>query len=569
VEEVAAPPSLPPSLPRREEPVPAPQEDSTYSSAHVVQPSTYAIPREPESQKQNTDSLASLPRNTAPRNFPSSIPRVGTGTTQPLIVESETLDTDTPFVTETAKPAEIQRPIVEKKIEEPPAPREPSANARRAAKTLASGIQVSRRLGSSLSERLRNFLPRLLPNSDPQPELSAPSNFAMVMMAIVIPLIVVVMLMVVYLKYGRSLQYDTYINQAQQNRDYAVQLTDPIEQRNAWKSVLENVVQAESHNITDQSTSLRTEANTNLDALLGITRLQFNPVFSSSVGVTISRMAASESDLFMLDAVRGEVLRAQLTNGGFQLDTSFNCRPGVYGEYTVGALVDIIAMPTLTTINATLLGVDAGGNLLYCAPGEVPRAIPLPVPDTNWGRVTAFILDAGNLYVLDAPSRAVWVYAGKDGNFIDRPYFFFTEQTPTQDVIDMIVSGDELYMLHADGHLSNCSYNRIETNPQKCKDPFPLINPFQAYQDQDLFADAHFTQMLFAAPPDQSILMLDADTQGVMRFTPRSLELQNQYRPTTGSINPIPAGPVDAVAVSPNHFLFMTIGGQVYYAQTP
>lgn len=568
VEEVAAPPSLPPSLPRREEPAPTPQEDPAYLSAHVVQPSAYAVPRETEPQKQNTDSLASLPRNTAPRNFPSSIPRVGTGTTQPIIVESESLDT--PFATETVKPAEIQKPVVEKKIEEPLSPREPSANARRAAKTLASGIQASRRLGSSLGERLRNFLPRLLPNSEPQPELSAPSNFAMVVMAIVIPMIVVVMLMVVYLKYGRSQQYDTYINQAQQNRDTAVQLTDPIEQRKAWESVLENVIQAEAHNITDQSASLHTEANTNLDTLLGITRLQFNPVFSSSVGVNISRMAASESDLFMLDAARGEVLRAQLTNGnGFQLDTSFNCRPGVYGEYTVGALVDIIAMPTLTTINATLLGVDAGGNLLYCAPGEVPRAIPLPVPDTNWGRVTAFILDAGNLYVLDAPSRAVWVYAGKDGNFIDRPYFFFTEQTPTQDVIDMIVTGDELYMLHADGHLSNCSYNRIESNPQKCKDPFPLINPFQAYKDQDLFASAHFTQMLFAAPPDQSILILDADTQGVMRFTPRSLELQNQYRPTTGSVNPLPAGPVDAVAVSPNHFLFMTIGGQVYYAQTP
>jgi hypothetical protein len=568
VEEVPAPPPLPSSLPRRKEASPALEEETIDPAAHIVQPSAYAIPRDPETQNQNPNSTANLPRNNGPRNFPPSIPRVSTATTQQIPTES--IFTPSPFVVEEPKSVEIQKPAEEKKVVEPPAPREPSANARRAAKTIASGIQISRRLSSSLGEKMRNFLPRLLPNAEPQPELSAPSNFAMVVMAIVVPLIVVVMLMVVYLKYGRSLQYDTYINQAQQNRDYALQLTDPIEQRKAWESVLENVVQAESHNITDQSTSLRNEANKNLDTLLGITRLQFNPVFSSSVGITISRMAANESDLFMLNAASGEVLRAQLTNGnGYQLDTSFNCRPGVYGEYTVGPLVDIIAMPTLTTINAKLLGIDASGNLLYCAPGEIPRAIPLPVPDTNWGRVTAFVLDAGNLYVLDAPSRAVWVYAGKDGNFIDRPYFFFNEQTPTQDVIDMIVSGDELYMLHADGHLSNCSYNRIETNPQKCKDPFPLINPFLAYQDQDLFGSAHFTQMLFAAPPDQSILILDADTQGVMRFTPRSLELQNQYRPTTGSANPIPSGPVDAVAVSPNHFLFVTLGGQVYFAQTP
>jgi hypothetical protein len=570
-EEMPAPVALPPSLPRRQEPVPTLQEEeSNYSSAHVVQPSSYAPARETEFPAKNTESLASVPRNTLPRNFPSSIPRADTSISTPIL-ENNTNETEPePEVVDVPTPFEPQPVREEGKVETPPVPREPSARARRAARTLAGGIQASRRFGTSFGERLRNFLPRLLPNSDPQPELSAPSNFAMIVMSIVIPLIVVVMLMVVYLKYGRSLQYDTYINQAQQNRDYAVQMTDPIEQRRAWDSVLENVAQAEAHNITDQSTALRDEANTNRDALLGITRLQFNPVFASSVGIDISRMAASESDLFMLDAANGAVLRAQLTNGGgFQLDTSFNCRPGVYGEYTVGPLVDIIAMPTLTTINATLLGVDANGNLLYCAPGEVPRAIPLPVPDTNWGRVTAFIMDAGNLYVLDAPSRAVWVYTGKDGNFIDRPYFFFNEQTPTQDVIDMIVSGDELYMLHADGHISNCSYNRIETNPQKCRDPFPLINPFKAYQDEDLFSTAHFTQMLFAAPPDQSILILNADTQSVMRFTPRSLELQNQYRPTTGRVNPIPAGPVDAVAVSPNHYLFMALDGQVYFAQTP
>lgn len=561
VDEVQMPPSLPASLPRREEQTPALKEES----AHVVQPSAYAIPREQEEQKQSTDVLASLPRNTTSRNnFPSSIPRASS---QPASVENESVTE--PFVVEESKSIESEKPIVqEKKIEEPLAPREPSANARRAAKTLASGIQFSRRLSSSFGERMRNFLPRLLPNAEPQqPELSNPSNFSMVVIAIVVPLIVVVMLMVVYLKYGRSQQYDTYIYEARQKREQAVLLTDPIEQRKMWEAVLNNVAQAEEHDITDDSIKLRQEAIAYLDTLLGITRLQFNPVFNTNLGIDISRMAASESDLFMLNAASGDVLRAQLTNNnGYQLDTSFNCGHGKYGEVEVGALVDIIAMPTLTTINATLLGIDASGNLLYCAPGEVPRAIPLPIPDTNWGRVTAFILDAGNLYVMDAPSRAVWVYVGKDGNFIDRPYFFFNEQTPTQDVIDMIVSGDELYMLHGDGHLSTCSYNRIEASPQKCKDPFVLVNPFQAYQDQNLFASAHFTQMLFAAPPDQSILILDSDAQGVMRFTPRSLELQNQYRPATNSI---PAGSIDSVAVSPNHFLFISLGGQVYFAQTP
>jgi hypothetical protein len=381
-------------------------------------------------------------------------------------------------------------------------------------------------------------------------------------------LMVVTVLVVVYIRYGRSEQYDAYLRQAQENKAQALALTNPVEQRIAWENVLLNVEIAESHNETSDTITLRKEADANLDVLLGITRLQFNAAFSSKPGIDISRMAANETDLFLLNAVTGEALRAFPAAGGrgFQLDTTFNCRPGVYGNYTVGHLVDILAMPGLNSINATLLGIDANGILLYCSPGTVARAIPLPIPDTNWGHVTGFTLDGSTLYVLDAPSRAVWVYNGKDGTFVDQPYFFFGKQTPTQDVIDFIISGDELYMLHGDGHLSICSYTTVESSTSQCQDPLPLVNPFAAYQGTDLFSTAHFTQLLFAAQPDQSVLLLDADTQGVMRFSPRSIELQNQFRPTTDSTNPVPPGPAGAVTVSPNHVLYLAVDGQVYFA---
>jgi hypothetical protein len=60
--------------------------------------------------------------------------------------------------------------------------------------------------------------------------------------------------------------------------------------------------------------------------------------------------------------------------------------------------------------------------------------------------------------------------------------------------------------------------------------------------------------------------LLDADTQGVLRIAPRSLELQNQFRPATGTTNPISSGPVGAIAVGPNHVLYLAINGQVYFA---
>jgi hypothetical protein len=564
-EETTAPLASHPS-PQLEHPQQAlstPEVDSASApSAHVVQASAYAITPQHE-ETPRTNPLSSLPRNTVPRDFPASIPRIQSAA-EPAIRERET----TPLVVEAEEIPEAPKITATVKETKPQAPREPSARARQTAKALATGIQSTRRISETIGEKLKIFLPRLLPNTESN-ESIAPSNAAMVFMAILIPLMVVTMLSVVYLRYGRSQQYDTYLAQAKEMQAQALTLSDPVEQRQAWENVLLSVDVAESHRKTSETAAIRQEADTNLDKLLGITRMQFNPAFGSNLNIEISRMAASETDLFLLNAENGEALRAQPSNNGrgFQLDTTFNCKPDVYAAYTVGPLVDILTLPPLNSINATLLGIDAAGNLLYCAPGQVAQAIPLPPPDTNWNHVTAFTLSNGNLYVLDAPARAVWVYNGKDGAFVDRPYFFFGGQTPEkQDVIDLIISGDDLYMLHSDGHLSTCSYSRIETKPTRCQDPSPLTNPFAAYQDANLFTSANFTQMLFTALPDQSILLLDSDTQGVLRFAPRSLELQNQFRPQTGSANPIPNGPAGAVAIGPNHVLYLAVNGQVYFA---
>jgi hypothetical protein len=47
---------------------------------------------------------------------------------------------------------------------------------------------------------------------------------------------------------------------------------------------------------------------------------------------------------------------------------------------------------------------------------------------------------------------------------------------------------------------------------------------------------------------------------------PRTLDLQNQFRPKTGVSNPIPAGAIGAVAVGANHVLYLAVNGQVYFA---
>ncbi|HRJ55485.1 MAG TPA: hypothetical protein PK152_12155 [Anaerolineales bacterium] len=554
------------------EDLPPVEEVESKPAAHMVQPSAYAIPPEPQEANPLTetpaDPLASLPHKTVPREFPASIPRAmpkpQVSPSEEPVEAEETESVDDVPVERTD--SQVQPEAQESK--QPDMPREPSQRTRQAAKAAVSLMQGFRNWNQAFSQRMRNFLPRLLPNAEAGSDMPKSSDLSMFAIAIIIPLIVGVILFVVYTKYGRNPQYESFLQQATQASQQAQTLANPIEQREAWLRVIDLVARAEAiHRSTPETATLRLEADANLDKLSGTLRMEFNPAFSTKLGIDVSRMAASDKDIYLLDAEKGEVLRAFPSgSGGFELDNTFNCKPGVYGNYTVGSLVDILALPVVNFINATLLGIDADGNLLYCAPGQVPQAIPLPPPDTNWGHVTAFTLDSGTLYVLDAQSRAVWVYNGKEGTYSDRPYFFFGQQTPTQDVIDFIISGDEMYLLHADGRLSNCSYSRISADTSKCQDPVPLINTLPAYQDTDLFGAANFTQILFAAPPDPSILLLDSDGQNVMRFAPRTFELQNQFRPKTGGANLIPQGSVGAVAVSPDHVLYIAVDRQIYFA---
>lgn len=520
-------------------------------AAHMIQPSAYAIPPHPETTIPVPEEAI---HNTLsmPRGFPSSIPR-----TKPLeskIESEEAIRTDLE-----PDPALIK-------------PEKPSAHAeaaRQMAKAMVGGIQSGRRVNERVKTIFEKFVPRLLPNANSKKPLVVPT-YAMVFIAVVIPVLVVTVASVVYLRFGQSIQYDELYRQALNARAQAEGATEPVRQRDEWQSVLSFLDKADQYRETDESRLLRSEAQAKLDNLMGVVRLEFNPAFTGGLGgsTQISRMAASESDLYMLDAERGNILHASFTGRSLQLDSTFNCQPGTYAGYQVGTMVDLLALPKVNAIGATVLGIDPNGNLLYCSPGQVPQAIPLPdLPNTNWGRITAFVLDNGNLYVLDATSRSVWVFVGKDSTFIDAPYFYFSNQIPSIDnAIDLAVSGDDLYLLHADGHLSTCTFSRISETPTRCIDPASYNDAFPAHLGLDLFAQAHFTQMALTNPPNPVVLLLDSEHQSVYRFTPRSLELQNQVSGYSGKANPFQRGPVGAMAVSPNYVLYLAIGNQVYFA---
>jgi hypothetical protein len=230
--------------------------------------------------------------------------------------------------------------------------------------------------------------------------------------------------------------------------------------------------------------------------------------------------------------------------------------------------VDIVTLDK-NDYDATVMGVDAAGNAIFCKPDADPRVTPLASPDTGWGSITAIAFDANTLYLLDPSRRAVWVYDGSNGGFPERPRYFFGDQIPTlETTIDLAVSGNDLYLLHNDGHLTTCIYSPLVVSDTRCTEPATFIDNRPGRQSGPKLADATFTQIQFTPPPSSTVAFLEPTTQAVFRFAPRSLEMQDQVRSATGENNPLPPGqPAGAMTLSQNRILFLFINGQVYYAE--
>jgi hypothetical protein len=384
--------------------------------------------------------------------------------------------------------------------------------------------------------------------------------------AIVVPITIVAVAAFVYFQRGREAQYNIHISAAQEAAQIAETKIDPLEQRLAWQTTLLHLDNAEIFMSTDETQVLRLKAQGIVDTQDVIDRLDFRPTIVDQLDETtnIIRLISREDALYLLNGTDGVVGRAVLTDEGYLMDTTFQCGPGPYGGFIIGSLVDIAAIPHGNDTKATILGIDANGNLLRCIPGEIPDATPLEPPDINWGSPTKIAVDGNDLYVLDPQTNAVWIYRGMDVS--QSPRLFFDQQIPSLgDAIDMVVNQNDLYLLHEDGHLTTCVYGALTTSPTRCKNPEIFTDPRPGRQSGPYIEDAFFSQIQFSPPPEPSIYLLDPLTRAIYRFSVR-LTLDRQFRPNE------PLGEMPASAFSVNrgdHAIYMAVGNQVYYAPLP
>ena len=479
-------------------------------------------------------------------------------------------------------PSSVSRPVAQtgrfvssRPPGELPEIKRPPAGRQGIFRGLAKMIQGIRGGAQNISEGISKFLPNLLPNSKEDESQVGGSSLAF--LAIAIPVIVVTIAGLVYTRYGRTTQYQENYNLALGEAAQAHIQTDPTEVRRTWDSTLYYLDLADNYQVTQESLNLRQQAQTALDNLDGIVRLDFQTAIVGGFDhtVQIDRMAATNTDLYLLDASRGSVARASLGSQGYEVDTGFDCGPGLYGTITVGNLIDIEALQMSNDYNARVMAIDASGTLLYCGFNMDPEAVPLSPPPLGWQGISAFTLDPDDkyLYVLDPPGNAVWVYQGASGKFNDSPTMFFGQQVPQNmsTSIDLDANNSDMYLLFEDGHVTACPVSHYAVVPLRCSDPATFVDNRPERQPGPKIADAIFNQISFAAAPDPLLYLLEPLTRAIYNFSPRSdsLELRGQIRTSMEQSNSLSNIPATAMTISPNRYIFFSLGDQVFFANMP
>ncbi len=438
---------------------------------------------------------------------------------------------------------------------------------------LANFFKQSRSTQKRVGTGLTTFAGRLLPESgEKTPHLS---NLSLLLVAIAIPVLIVALATTIYIRSGRDEQQKALVYVAQQIADQAVNATGAESQRFAWQEVLKQLGEAEKYGQSEPSRTLRQQAQSAVDKLDGIKRLEYSPAmaggFDSQVAFT-QLVTSPSGDLYALDALIGRVIRFESTQNGYVLDRAFTCGPNQIGAVIVGPLVDIAPLPRNNPFNASILGIDANGTLEFCSSedGKTDSSATTLVSDHGWGKITAITLYDGALYVLDPINNVVWRYDSLSNNFANAPHPLEIVVQDLINTMDISIYEDDLFLLHTNGQTTKCTYRSPFSWEMECKEPAPYIinDADQNRLSFNTLAGAQLTQMQTTYPLEPSLFILDQANNAVYRF---SVAMQMQYKmsPSLTSRTTLPATSATAFTVNGNQQVILAFNNQLFIADLP
>jgi hypothetical protein len=422
-----------------------------------------------------------------------------------------------------------------------------------------------RRFFSWLSYSLAKLFARLTPGlAEPAPGTYSPRM--LMATAIIVPIIVVFIASIVYFQRGRTQQYLLNISDARIAISSAEGDLSEEEQREQWMIAKFWLDEAAKYGTSEEFDLLYEKVSHALDNLDRIARLTFEPVVSGGFGpdAEISALAATSTELYVLDSKTGNLWHLWATGQGYDIDGDFQCLDSVTG---VGKPVDLAIEPAPSALNAeSIIAIDALGNLVYCAPDEIPVSSRLTMPDLGWGKIEAFDVFNDRLYVMDTEQDAVWVYDSSSGLVSGRPTLYFVDQIPDlAEAIDIAASQIGLLILYNDGTVDQCT--RVSTSSDALGDQInSACNELVFNDDRAGFGEsaqipnAQPLELQYAPPPESSLLLLDTNSGGVFRYGV-NLIYQGQYLPD----NPF-GETLTSLTIGPPNSIFIATGNQVHHA---
>lgn len=431
--------------------------------------------------------------------------------------------------------------------------------------SVAKGASILKSVDEKIETIFQKSREKKREEGKPVTELSALSKW---LIAILVPLLLVGLTTFIYLSQGQGKEYSYFLAQAEASANNAALMQTDELKREVWNQTIEWLDKAAAYQKSEEVNALYLRARLALDELDGAKRLIYKPAFAAGLfpDMSVSNIISLNRDLYLLDQTSGEVRHLTLQSQGYSLDEAFRCGPGSIGGVQVGKLVDMLAIPINNPAKAPILAIDAAGNLLYCAVGSNPTAAILLPPDGGWQELKSIAFDAGKLLVLDSAANAIWIYRGFSSNFDEVPVSYFDAMpVKLQEAVDLAVSKDELFLLHADGHSSHCLASQI-SGLVTCEDPYPYQDAVGGGAGVDL-ASLKFNQMAYSPPPDPSIYFLEPETAELYQFSLR-LNLNQVLRPGL-SDGSLPTAKATAFAVAANRQVFLAFGNAVYYAILP
>lgn len=434
-------------------------------------------------------------------------------------------------------------------------------------KTWGTLSTVSGQVGDRIQKAWHGFLgliSRILPDDQ---VLDLPS-WTLSLIAILVPLLMVIIGSVFYIRRGRNHLYEDHFSQAQTLMALAQTQLDSPDYYQTISEAMGEILEARSYQQTEEVEELFSSLRLEIDTLDRITRLDYQPLFSRGLGVdvTISEIVVTAwNDLYMLNAEKGTVIWAQSNPDGYRIIDDFTCGP-IEGHVTVGPLVDIAALPTSQQDQATILGIDKNHTMIFCY-ADLSET-PVIFEDTSYtlgrGPVQAITMASSapyNLYILDPEKRAIWIEYQSQNFHEGSEYFGAVDSPEMADAVDLVTSGSELFILHQDGYITKCVTDRADSDPL-CTTPFNFSDTRPGREPGPFIAGASFDSFTIKGSPGIALYMLDSENLALYRFSTQ-LELQEQFRPVEGIIDQT----ATAFTVTMSDRVFLAVDDQVYTAQ--